>query len=166
MSNWFKNLFGPKPIEYAYRPTMLREKGSLNLEQPEEKVAVEIVPPVPSYPEGVSEPVISFVEAVRKCPRRFRVKSLHNEEPRQFIHKDYVICDKKENISFRVWASCSPATGKITYRGLNVGCFTQEELEYAMKEVYNIYSDRFHRYLELRNQRARRKYMKIYGEDK
>lgn len=166
MTNWFKNLFGSKPVAYAYRPTMLGEKGSLNLEPSKEKVAVEIVPPVPSYSKGVSEPVISFVETVRKSPRRFRTKRMHNEEPRPFVHEDYVICDKKENISFRVWTTCSPATGKITYRGLNVGCFTQEELEYAMKEVYNIYSDRFNRYLELRDQRARRKYMKIYGEDK
>lgn len=113
------------------------------------------IPEVKLPNDTISEPVISFVECVRKNPKRFKVTLEETDNT-----------DSRWNIQDKL----TKETHSILYVAFSkVGFFgpsftTNHEARYLFTEISKIYRGREKRYKELKNQRERRRLTKIYKE--
>ncbi len=114
---------------------------------------------------SISEPVISFVECVKKNPRRFStdkvvIKLFGRAEKYTITDKDtlevYCVTFTDFGIPHKPWSS-PHVRGYPKF-------LTEVEALHVLIEVKEVYEQRKERYKELKNQRERRRLTKIYKE--
>ena len=123
------------------------------------------MPEVKPSKDAISEPVISFVECVKKNPRRFMVE----EVARSYDYSTFTLMDNKTIEMYSV--SVYKYRGFVPYGDPEVINFyhypsfiTESEMRFTYDKLISVYNERKERYEELKNQRERRRLTKIYKE--
>lgn len=110
---------------------------------------------------NISEPVISFVKAVKKDPKRFKItKSVVS-----FGVFDYSVSDKKTlgNFSCAICFHDSVYTGSRQYVfGKSEPWLTDEEVLYVVKELEGFFKGKVERVKGKVEKRARERLTKLY----
>lgn len=112
----------------------------------------------------ISEPVISFIECVRKNPKRFSVKFDYTA----FLCMSST-CKIKDSLtenefSITIIHGCS--RDLYVQRNVKSLILTDKELEYAYLEIKGIYEQRVKRLSKMKDYRERRKLTALYRDDK
>jgi hypothetical protein len=104
----------------------------------------------PEEVEGISEPILSFVELFKSNPKRFKVYS-DPLSPNSFV---YIVKDKENSFTCKVYAwRCWMGFSD------NLDWITDKEWLYIYKELSIVFKNRKDRLLSLQ----RKKYMNLYG---
>jgi len=116
-------------------------------------------------PEYISEPIISFVSLVRDNPKRFSVK-LKDERPYHGHNTTiWELRDKKTGEVFT--ASVTTPRGYSYFPALcstgSLPWVTSDEWKYLYKEITLVKNAQKEKVLAYKNDKARKRYMKIYG---
>lgn len=122
---------------------------------------------VPKITYDIREPVISFVESVAKNPKRFDVDcAVLQQYENQKYYSWWAIKDKKTNEYFGI----GPHPFKKSLF-TDTSWLTEDEINYLLFQIENIYRNRVKRKEELTNKRKERnankereRLMKIYCE--
>lgn len=112
----------------------------------------KVKPCKPEPTEGISEPILSFVELFNKNHRRFTVDGVFRGSG-----DCYTLKDKVTNEEFNLVAYY----GRYRVKG-NLW-ITEFEVKYIYNVISTFHKERAKRKAELVNSRKRKKYMKIYG---
>lgn len=127
--SWFKKLFGLSewnpPITYKTHPPTPKVKANKN----------------------ISEPVYSFIECVRKDPKRFVAQEQFNFTCDPIMI--YTINDNKTKENWKIIISCGVVINKPNF-------ITEEEAQYLVKEISYIYDNRLKRKEEILKKREER----------
>lgn len=140
------------------------DQTGIDSELPPVKTKVPM-PEVKPPKDSISEPVVSFVECVRKNPTRFMVE----EVARSYDYSTFTLMDNKTIEMYSV--SVYKYRGFVPYGDPEVINFyhypsfiTENEMRFIYYELISVYNERKDRYRELKNQRERRRLTKIYKE--
>lgn len=114
---------------------------------------------------NISEPVISFVNAVKKDPKRFKI----NKESTLGFHTDgitdYSVYDTATARTFyctiHVYSSVYTGIKKYVY-GKSEPWLTDEEVLYVVKELEDFFKDKVERVKKKIEKRARERLTKLY----
>lgn len=111
---------------------------------------------------NVSEPVISFVNAVKKNPKRFKITKSGGFSFGVF---DYSVFDKKTlgNFSCVIYSRKSVYTGNSQHVfGKSEPWLTDEEVLYVVKELEDFFKEKVERVKAKIEKRARERLTKLY----
>lgn len=140
------------------------------LARPYEKAAEQAIIDKTEKPKDISEPVISFVECVKKNPKRFEVNEILDHLSVSHVNiskisvKDFYTGDIFETTKTEFYLLSGIQT---VFKNFSV--FTVDEVEYVYKELRKIYSKRLERKnkilslrAERKNKKERERLMKVY----
>lgn len=112
--------------------------------------------PPPHAGLDISEPIITFIETVKRDPNRFRVAYRHGLEYAIQNNKMHLLkmIDRKLKREIEFIFNSGPMYYEKT---IYIGFATEDERKYLMQELYPIFKARKARYYNIVRQRAQRR---------
>jgi hypothetical protein len=122
---------------------------------PSQETTDEVVTP---DPEGIEEPVLSFVECFMDNPRRFKI--IPKEDSTRVV-------DKVGGAEYEVWFLYNCIIGRIcvglTVNGVDhLESFSKKELDYVANQLETFYKERKLRLQGIRKTRLRNRLSRVY----
>lgn len=150
IKSWWNNLFQEPDLSTSGLP-----KVTCDVPMPKVKT--------PKPEKDISEPVLSFIEAYKANPKRFKVKRNLIESSSMQLEKQYIVYDSQLDMEFSASNIMIAQSLHIRWQtGKNTGWATEKELDTVYVEISKERGDRYKAAKSIRNSASRNRLTKLY----